>query len=151
MTARDCVRAALRGLGPPKQSSAMPLERLDELPGALPPWVPHGPMGPRALLTIGLWWLLREIELSNIQCRHVTMPKVNEVAILLPASKTDTRACGVSRTHKCVCGGLPGAHKLMPTVLCPACAAVNHLARPNDSGKTQVYHGTLRSLRCFPT
>ena len=57
--------------------------------------------------------LTREIELSAAKMSDVSIDRNNKtVTWALPASKTDTRAMGVERTHGCGCGALLNA-------LCP--------------------------------
>ena len=90
----DALRAARRGLGPPRHTAAFPVSRLAELPRGTTPWVDQGPVGPRDTLAIGCWWLLREIELSHILREHVSWGK-DIVTILLVTSKTDTEGLGV--------------------------------------------------------
>eukprot|EP00969_Alexandrium_andersonii_P089186 3936828-Alexandrium_andersonii.AAC.1 len=63
---REANRAAVRGLGPPKKSEPFPLASVGQLPDEPHPWVPGGPVGPRNLLVVGCWWLLREIEASHV-------------------------------------------------------------------------------------
>ena len=59
-------------------------------------------------LLAGAWWLTREIELSAAPAHMVTFHAGEGGRLaatwLLPASKTDTRALGVARTHGCCCG-----------------------------------------------
>ena len=52
------------------------------------------------------WFLLRGIEISNVQCRDVTFQcELYQVTLQLPVSKVDTEAKGCARTHCCVCRG----------------------------------------------
>ena len=62
---RDCKRSCLRGLGGPVKARALPLARLHELPEGRTPWVPGGPLNPRAAVLCGAWWQFREVELST--------------------------------------------------------------------------------------
>eukprot|EP00974_Lingulodinium_polyedra_P117543 11163637-Lingulodinium_polyedra.AAC.1 len=50
LSAREGLRAAARGLGPPKHAAAFPLEKAALLPSGDEPWVPDGPLGPRRAL-----------------------------------------------------------------------------------------------------
>ena len=64
--------------------------------------------------------MMREVELSTARACHLTIGQ-GVASLLLPASKTDTAAVGVSRSHRCACSaGLasPG---------CPAHAAWDQL------------------------
>jgi len=106
----DLVRACRRGQGPPIRAAPLPLERFGELPGGSDPWVPGGPVGPRNALVVGAWWMLREVEAANLRAALVTVvPAIVPTATLhLPASKADSGAAGVSRSHACLCAGSPG-------------------------------------------
>ena len=127
LVTRDCLRAALRGVGPPNQSAAFPLDKIPDIPDSEDPWVHDGPVGPRRVLTIGCWWLLREIELSNILVSHISQPSPGEVTFTLPVSKTDPTGAGVSRSHRCVCGTYGEAPAVLPKPMCPACAVIDQL------------------------
>ena len=76
-------------------------------------------MGPKELIVVGCWWLLREIEAANITLEDVRIEGLT-VHLCLPASKTDPQAQGVWRAHRCACGSLPGAARYLPPGLCPA-------------------------------
>ena len=87
-----------------------PLGRLSKLDGRDTPWVSSGPVGPRNMIVLGAWFMMREIEAANARVKDVVVhvhggrPKV---VWSLPASKTDQKACGVSRSHGCICDGTP--------------------------------------------
>eukprot|EP00974_Lingulodinium_polyedra_P089297 8658284-Lingulodinium_polyedra.AAC.1 len=75
------------------------------------------------------------------------MPSRSEVAIVLPASKTDTQAHGVRRSLRCSCDARGAASAADHPLVCPACAV-----------KAQVACITLRfgelasaGLPLFPT
>ena len=105
---RDAVRSCTRGIGAPTKAAAIPFERLSQLPAGRHAWVPGGPLSPRNALTAGSWWLLREIEVSTVRARLAEVSWSGDllvVHITLPASKTDQRASGVSRGHRCRCAG----------------------------------------------
>ncbi len=70
----DCSRSCRRGQGPAVQDRALDFAQLAELPPDTTPWCTAGPVGPAAAMTIGAWWMLREIEASNLRARHVTVP-----------------------------------------------------------------------------
>ena len=80
-------------------------------------------MGPRNCLSIGCWWLLREIELTNLRLQDVTRLDTN-VTLTITVSKTDTTGEGTSRTHTCICGSLQGAPTLTTSIICPACTVL---------------------------
>jgi hypothetical protein len=121
LTIRDARRACARGQGAPKHSGAFPMERLIELQESKTPFVPNGPLWPRRTLTCGMWWLTREIELSNAVVGDVSRPEPDSVRWNLPASKSDPKALGMSRTHKCGCGGLANSVAVVDVNMCPAC------------------------------
>ena len=85
---RRISRAAARGRGPAKQASEIPFLRLNELPNAQKPLGPHGPCWPQRLAVASSWWMLREIEASNLTLSCIDF-KESEVSVLLPTSKTD--------------------------------------------------------------
>ena len=92
------------------------------MPSGRAPWVPGGPLAPRNFLVVGAWWMLRETEASNLRAALVTFADgaVPTLTLTLPASKVDSGARGVSRTHACVCprGPLPN---------CPVHAAADQM------------------------
>ena len=50
------------------------------------------------------WFLLRGIELANIQARDITFNRAaRTVKLQLPVSKTDPEAKGCYRVHRCIC------------------------------------------------
>ena len=77
----DALRAARRGLGPPRHSVALPLSCFHELHSGDDPWVIGGPVGPLDTLAIGRRWLLREIVVSRVLRDHVRVG-TNVVTIL---------------------------------------------------------------------
>ena len=107
---RDAVRSCLRGLGGPQKALPLPFSRLGELDGGHLPWTAAGPVGPRNMVVLGAWFMLREVEAANSRIKDVVVhvrdgrPKV---VWTLPASKTDQQACGVSRSHGCMCEDKP--------------------------------------------
>ena len=98
-----CIsRAAARGRGPAKQAGSLPFERLPELSEDLSAFTPRGPCYPVRLLIVGIWWLLREIELANLTVSCVRLE--GSVAHLrLPSSKTDAAGEGTTRSLACAC------------------------------------------------
>ena len=108
----DAARACRRGQGPPLRALALDVQPLTALTSDDSPWSASGPVGPRNLLIVGSWWLLREMEASGARAAHAQIvPGTPLVAtLLLPASKTDTAAMGAARAHPCICGsGRPRA------------------------------------------
>ena len=83
-----------------------------------------GPIGPIDFATAGVFFLLREIELAAAKLGHLSFVEAAPTSVtwLLPSSKTDCRAVGVSRTLDCTCkiASLEG------------CCPVNALLRQRD-------------------
>ena len=96
-----------RGIGPLRRSGPFLIHLAYNLPGAAKPWHPAGPIGPRSAIIIGAWWLFQEIVLSALNVGDVSVAG-DQIALTLPASKTDTEAIGVERAHTCTCGTLKG-------------------------------------------
>ena len=62
------------------------------------PLVPAGPVAPSDFVVAGTFFMLREIELTSALTKHVNISRDGQAATwLLPTSKTDPRALGVSR------------------------------------------------------
>ena len=112
--------ACKRGLGPPKRTAPLPLAALGTLSDDQDAWVPEGPLHPLRALVAGSWWLTREIELGNAACGDITVIDDNTVEWNLPVSKSDTRALGARRSHRCACAASSGSG-VFPRLLCPVC------------------------------
>ena len=110
---RDATRSCKRGLGGPVRALPLPFERLgdDELPDAVAPWVPRGPIGPKNAVLLGSWFLMREAELAGARACNIKVVTRGDrpplVQWSLPASKSDQQALGVARTHGCCCTSGP--------------------------------------------
>ena len=74
-------------------------------------------------LIISTWWLLRELEASNVRIHITHVRKTSKGMILnLPVSKTDTRGIGAERCLPCLCGQKAGKELgAMDSWSCPAC------------------------------
>ena len=94
---RDARRASQRGLGLPKKANPIPLERLHEFDLGQKAEHPEGPLWPVRSVTIATWWLLREVEMSSVAQREVTLSPDGTANIFLSTSKTDPRTLGVTR------------------------------------------------------
>ncbi|CAE7389519.1 unnamed protein product [Symbiodinium natans] len=109
---RVCSRSCKRALGPSKQASALPMDKVptvtrDEA------MVTNGPRDPGTATIVASWWLLREIEASHARIQHLTFDHESKtVAWLLPSSKTDVAALGATRKHACSC-------EVLSPQLCP--------------------------------
>ena len=108
----------MRGLGPPRQSGPLDLDRLP----ACVKWptecaaIPGGPLNPKAVIIIGSFFMLREIELSLALRRHLWFTGDGPnlcVFLRVAASKTDPQAISFTRHWGCLCSvaaGLYPAH-----------------------------------------
>ena len=111
---KDAIRSCPRGIGASRQSK--PLDAVAVAGLGLPetPLVPAGPVAPMDFAVAGTFFMLREIELGAALCKHVEVSgDGSSVTWLLPTSKTDHRAVGVSRTWDCTCP-YPGSHSRLP-------------------------------------
>ena len=126
----DSKRSCNRGLGGPVRARPLPFDRLHLLPFGPEPVVPGGPVGPRAALQIGAWWLTREVEVSTSRARLVElfMTSGGQLAArwYLPASKTDIEAVGMARTLVCPCS-CPLKWPEAGARTCPAHVMAEHL------------------------
>ena len=104
--AKDYGRACRRGHGAPLKATALPFERLGDLPRGAERWISGGPVGGRKAMIAGTWLMTREVELSAARARFITIhtagPQIH-VRWTLPASKCDQEAMGVSWSHFCSC------------------------------------------------
>lgn len=97
-------RSATRGLGPSRQSQALPFSELCSLARDATPLVPDGPLGPRNLLILGSLFCTREIEASLALRSHVSVDYLrSRVSWCLPCDKTDPAAIGKTRSWGCLC------------------------------------------------
>ena len=103
-SARNAVRAVTRGIGPAKQACGFDLFAVAALPPDEAPCVPSGPIFPTNMAILGSFFILREIEASLALASSVTLD-LREMRITwnLPASKTDPRALGKTRSWGCTC------------------------------------------------
>ena len=130
---RQTCRSILRGLGGPARKDAFRLEGLAaaklQFPGSTV--VQAGSVAdPLRMAVLGSWFLCRGIELQCARTEHVSVTVCPpQVSWLLPASKTDTAAAGVTRVHGCCCHGGDGA-------LCPVHIMIQVLNRLPEGGAT---------------
>ena len=103
---RDSTRALRRGLGPPKRAQPLYLEKVAKYAELQK----KGPMGMIAYgAMVGLWWMLREVELAALCSNHISTQPCDPVTgggfatLNLPISKMDIQALGKKRTHQCIC------------------------------------------------
>ena len=118
--AKGAVRSCQRGAGGPKQAAGLPLLKVAELTEQ-PALVSGGPTWPGRSSLLASWWLLREIEASQARRGHITIDMwACKVTWRLPSSKTDWKALGAERSHKCCC-------EFTLAEACPYHAMVEHL------------------------
>ena len=100
---RQAVRAARRNLGPSQFAEAIPLADMASVRDAEPSCA-GGPRHPGRSCLIASWWLLREVEASNAQIRHLEFDEARLlVSLRLPNSKTDPQGLGTECSHTCCC------------------------------------------------
>ena len=108
----QALRSIGRGMGPAEPKLDLHLESAPtEFDAALQEVAAHAGVPQDARLPFmgatavsASWFLLRGIEISNVQCRDVTFRSdLRQVTVQLPVSKVDQEAKGCSRTHCCIC------------------------------------------------
>ena len=99
---RDAVRSIERGIGGPALEDGF---RFEQVTLSLDS---KSATKKAAIFTLGVWFLLREIELAALQVKHVAVDEANTiVTISLSCSKMDTVGQSVHRSHKCYCSYVP--------------------------------------------
>ena len=119
LTGRECSRSVLRGIGPPRQSAELDIDKVQALVLGDDPVVEDGPACPKELFILGALFLCRELELSSACVEHFSVEPGPVVVWKLPASKTDPLAVSVTRRWGCLCS--PGNQ------VCPAHTAQAHM------------------------
>ncbi|CAJ1432449.1 unnamed protein product, partial [Effrenium voratum] len=95
---RDAVRSIERGIGGPALKDGF---RFEQVTLSLDS---KSATKKAAIFTLGVWFLLREIELAALQVKHVAVDEANTiVTVSLSCSKMDTVEQSVHRSHKCYC------------------------------------------------
>ena len=113
------TRSVLRGIGPARQSCSFKYRLLLRLPQTADPLHASGPLHPVRFTLLSVAFLLREVEASTAVFGSWAIDaEAMELTWLLPASKSDHMALGVSRTWPCICG--------LDTLACPFHMAVAH-------------------------
>ena len=98
------VFAVNRDVGASRQSEPLDAIAVAGLDLKDDPLVGGGPVAPVDFAVAGTFFLLREIELAAARVEHVKLSADGlSVDWLLPTSKTDPRAVGVTRTWDCCC------------------------------------------------
>lgn len=110
---RTCDRAhrsICRGIGPPRQSAALPLCDVTLISEGEISTQPHMPLGGRDLIVAGSIFCMREIEVSLARWNAVCfLDHPERVEWNLPCSKSDPCALGVTRSWECICMDMPTA------------------------------------------
>ncbi|OLQ04360.1 hypothetical protein AK812_SmicGene12636 [Symbiodinium microadriaticum] len=134
----DATRSALRGAGPSqlKEHFHVPvLRKLLQREAGQDGFTPSNPDHWADVMLICAWWMFREVESSAAQVSHVAMnPAAQEVTIMLPVQKTDSRGMLCCRTLKCAC-------RAAFQDLCPyhAMKRKRHLLRLPNGGRETVW------------
>ena len=136
-TIKEVVRSVKRGLGPAKLKDSFDVWKLqfttvsDDEDSFDLTSVEHC----TAMVIIGCWWMLREIEMSAAKIQHLYV-EGGLAHLLLPVHKTETAGSLSVRSLGCACKGSPAR-------LCPWHAVERHLVR--------VYgHKAYRAQQYFP-
>ena len=140
----DTIRSVGRGAGASRQSKPIDAVRVAGLGLSGAPLCPGGAIAPSDCIVAGSFFLLREIELAAARVEHVTIaPDQRSVEWLLPTSKTDPRAVGVSRGWDCCCG-TPSMD-----MACPVHALIRQVRR---STSLALHSGIpISDMPLFPT
>ena len=100
---------------------------------------------PEALVILGSWWMTRGIEASAARLSHIRLGMKNlTVSWCLPASKTDTKALGAERTHRCTCSEHCDEDPFGEGLDCPY-----HVASANCDMLRQLFPNTKDELIPF--
>eukprot|EP00438_Fugacium_kawagutii_P032452 Skav223756 [mRNA] locus=scaffold3575:525258:528900:- [translate_table: standard] len=99
-----CKKSMTRRRGPVRRAPELQPEHLEHSAWSLlEASVPRGAWA----YAWGVAWMLREVELSNVQWKHVSHSLAQKsVRLFIPHSKMDQQGLGVSRTLQC-CGETP--------------------------------------------
>ena len=125
---RDAVRSIERGIGGPALKDGF---RFEQVTLSLDS---KSATKKAAIFTLGVWFLLREIELAALQVKHVAVDEANTiVTISLSYSKMDTVGQSVHRSHKCYCSYVPETH-------CPFHVAKALLQGAPADGQAVLFH-----------
>ena len=156
---RDCTRSVLHGLGPEQLKDAFDVWALRPLlqvsTQQVCAWHSEELSSITDALLIASWFMLREVELSNIRRSHLYYDD-HQVSLLLAVYKTDTQGSLTTRTLKCCCS-------VQRHLFCPYHASVRHLQRlalfetelgkqsgfmfPNSDGKAMTKAAVVEGFR----
>ena len=126
-----CRRSADRGRGADAGAAPFPVAKIVGISSHVKDTsapVVHGPAWLIRYIVVSAVLLAREIESGSALARVVGIdPSRKEVSWQTPESKSDCAAPGAVRRHTCACGSMPGAPRLLPSDMCPACALADHV------------------------
>eukprot|EP00971_Amphidinium_carterae_P328433 6460311-Amphidinium_carterae.1 len=100
----NCRRSVLRGLGPPDRAAELPLASLPEQAASQRMPADDEPADAWTSCVVAFRWLLREIEITALKRKDVSLDHSNATASLnIEVSKNDTSGIGAKRVWKCTC------------------------------------------------
>ena len=101
---KQCKRALCRGQGPRKKAMEVTKEMREATNRAFLVKSDRATRFTRELFRFAMVWMLRELELANIDTEDLKFEdKERRVSLLIRVSKTDSEASGVVRTLQCLC------------------------------------------------
>ena len=120
---KNSLRSIVRGKGPTKQSHPVDLSKVLNLEIIHDAIVDGGPVGMTDLLTLGTYFMARELEIACARCNHIHLDLLAaEITWNMPVSKNDVQAVGTHRTWGCLCSA-------STTMGCPFHAALRQFER----------------------
>lgn len=157
-TIKNCIRSILRGIAKGTAKASFLLEnmpdsnawRTESIIEAAPSTWNRAQRGqtvdPLAATLLASWFLCREIELAAARVHQLSFnEQFRTVTWLLPSSKTDTAANGVTRTHGCSCSSSSEQYRK----LCPFHCARQHVKNLR-SHFSHLPQGEFDVLPLFP-
>ena len=104
---KKTARAVARGQGPTKQAATFNLNAvatfMTDVGDPMAPIILGGPCWPFALMIVGAFFLLRELELAAAKLMGLTVcVSSRRVDWFLPVSKMDARGHGCARSWTCI-------------------------------------------------
>lgn len=142
---KDASRSVNRGIGPPRQSAPLPMDKLIRVGSDTAVHCDHGPIDPVRAITIMCHFVVREIEAAFALAKHWKFDhEAKTITWHLPVSKTDPTAVGCFRSWGCIC--VPPKTSSLD---CPWHTACEYWSQLKERFANQ--HGTLNDdLPLFP-
>ena len=120
---KNSLRSIVRGKGPSKQSHPVDLGKVLSYEIIHDAIVEGGPVGMTDLLTLGTYFMARELEIACARCSHIHLDFLAaEITWNMPVSKNDVQAVGTHRTWGCLCSA-------STTMGCPFHSALRQFER----------------------